>query len=51
MNQIDFLVEILGVIVPIELLVGRTHGKPRQIDVVNVGGVFDIEEGPEPFFA
>jgi hypothetical protein len=51
MNEVDFPVEILGVIILVELLVRRTHGKSRQVYLVNFGGVFDIKESPEPFLA
>ena len=51
MNEVDFPVEILGVIIPIELLVRWTHGKSRQIDLIDIRRVFDIKKSSEAFFA
>jgi hypothetical protein len=48
-DEVDLPVEILGIVVPVQL--GRwTHDKLWQVDPVDAGGIFDIEECPEPFF-
>jgi hypothetical protein len=48
-DLVDAPVEIPGVIAPVELG-RRTNYKFGEIDLIYVGRVFDIEEGPVPFF-
>jgi hypothetical protein len=51
MNLVNFHVEVLGVIVPVQLLVRRAHGESRQVDPIDFRRIFYIEKGPEPFLA
>jgi hypothetical protein len=48
-DGIDLPVKILWIIVPVHLG-RRTHNELRQVDPVEIRGVFDIKERAEPLF-